>query len=197
MFLVSGSWWVMKRNVTSGGPAFDDSAELGSLRKQISFVVNVIILPRQARDKHMRKTQKRGRRVLLEDPSKAAMLVKMAHASNGSSDSAIWSDDQYLLRSINGFTTRRGSNFRPWGDRAGLNLTGSHTNVEWSRYDLATARQIWRGLSVELCHGHNGSQATLTAIFDQVRELGVSVASMDQVRRKNARPFHVKNVEKR
>ena len=117
MFLVSGSWWVMKRNVTSGGPAFDDSAELGSLRKQISFVVNVIILPRQARDKHMRKTQKRGRRVLLEDPSKAAMLVKMAHASNGS-DSTIWSDDQYLLRSINGFTTRRGSNFRPWGDHA-------------------------------------------------------------------------------
>ena len=101
MFLVSGSWWVTKRNVTSGGPAFDDSAEL-------------------------------------QEPSKAAMVVKMAHASNGST---IWSDDQY---------------------------------------SVTTAKQIWRGLSVELCHGHNGSQATLAAIFDQVRELGVSIASMDQ-----------------
>eukprot|EP01051_Picozoa_sp_SAG22_P009397 SAG22_NODE_782_length_7256_cov_8.627498_3_plen_620_part_00 len=101
MFLVSGSLWVTKRNVTSGGPAFDDSAELA-------------------------------------EPAKAAMLVKMAHASNGST---IWRDDQY---------------------------------------DVETARQIWRGLSVELCHGHNGSQATLAAIFGQLRELGVSVASMDQ-----------------
>lgn len=90
-----------KRNITSGGPAFDDSAEL-------------------------------------EEPTKTAMLVKMAHANTGST---IWSDDQY---------------------------------------DVATANQVWRGLSVELCHGHNGSQATLTAIFDQVRELGVSIASMDQ-----------------
>jgi hypothetical protein len=27
MFLVSGSWWVVKRNATNGGPAFDDSAQ--------------------------------------------------------------------------------------------------------------------------------------------------------------------------
>lgn len=96
MLLVSGYWWVTKREASSGGPAFDDSTELGG----------------PARD----------------------MLVK---TPNGS----LFIDDQY---------------------------------------NLNVSKQPWRGLSVELCHGHPNSSRTLAAIVAGCRGLGAEVVSFDQ-----------------
>lgn len=93
---------MVKREASSGGPAFDDSDELS-------------------------------------DPKKTAMLVKTLRAQNNGS--TVWYDDQY---------------------------------------NLTKATQPWRGLSVELCHGHPAAQRTLREIFDSVRGLGVSVGSFDQ-----------------
>jgi hypothetical protein len=38
-------------------------------------------------------------------------------------------------------------------------------------YNVTVAKQAWRGLSVELCHGHPKTKATLVEIFNQVRGL--------------------------
>ncbi len=96
MLLVSGYWWVTKREASSGGPAFDDSTELVG----------------PAHD----------------------MLVKL---SNGS----LFLDDQY---------------------------------------NLNISKQPWRGLSVELCHGHPNSSRTLAAIASGCMHLGAEVVSFDQ-----------------
>ena len=96
MLLVSGYWWVTKREASSGGPAFDDSTEL-------------------------------------EGPARD-MLVKL---SNGS----LFIDNQY---------------------------------------NLNISKQPWRGLSVELCHGHPNSSRTLAAIVAGCRGLGAEVVSFDQ-----------------
>ena len=82
-----------------------------------------------------------------------------------------------------------GPAFDDSGELAGLRRQGSmlvkvgpngSAIYESDQYNLSVSKQPWRGLSVELCHGHVNATRTLASIAAGCRSLGAEIVSFDQ-----------------